>query len=383
MAIVQEQNETIVTNGNNANGNANEHFSNQHVDFSIPGTANITDGWADMSAPVGRIFANGDVTITLLPSVQNASIIANGQTYINAMDTVAGISGWLNNGGTLLGNAHEDSLYLQVSRLYQGVLSRTPDKAGLEYWADDMVTYDRTLTDAATGFVSSYELTGGNLLSHTAFTSVLYNNVLGREQDGAGFNYWTAQLERRTEELSGDAVRAQAEVLTGFTESDEFKEISKQKIEEALGNMYAGSNTGIAFTIESNPETYVTGTFGADTIYANGRGGTYLLGAGNDTITVTGDDIYADGGTGHDTGWFANGNTILNFNEFTAGDNNYIKFTDGARAFIGASNTVVVSAEGTLQKTDITLGRDNEIYLENLDANQKFTVYTYDDSTLR
>ncbi len=101
-----------------------------------------------------------------------------------------------------------------VFRLYQATLDRAPDEDGLEYWSNRLAM-GTGFTDVVWGFVNSREFqnTYGNT-SNQDFVTLLYENVLARSPDAAGLSDWTGQLE------SGALTRA--EVVRGFSESREF-----------------------------------------------------------------------------------------------------------------------------------------------------------------
>ncbi len=100
-------------------------------------------------------------------------------------------------------------------RLYYAALARLPDYDGLRSWSQALQAGSLTLTQAADQFVASreFQLRQGTL-DNTRFVEQLYRNVLGREADAAGLADWVARLD-------GGASRGT--VLTGFSESDEFK----------------------------------------------------------------------------------------------------------------------------------------------------------------
>ena len=52
----------------------------------------------------------------------------------------------------------------------------------------------------------------GNAISDQSFVSLLYNNILGRDPDQSGFDYWINEIESGT---------SRAEILPGFSESQE------------------------------------------------------------------------------------------------------------------------------------------------------------------
>ncbi|SHE85017.1 Ca2+-binding protein, RTX toxin-related [Lampropedia hyalina DSM 16112] len=85
--------------------------------------------------------------------------------------------------------------------IYLAALGRLPDADGWEYWADEL-REGAELIEIAAGFVQSTEfitrydidVTDQNY-SKTAYVEKLYQNVLGRSADTAGLNYWVQQLE--------------------------------------------------------------------------------------------------------------------------------------------------------------------------------------------
>lgn len=103
----------------------------------------------------------------------------------------------------------------QAYRLYQAAFDRVPDRAGLGDWIDGM---DRGmgLSQVATGFINSAEFKSlyGNNPSNAEFVTLLYDNVLHRAPDTAGYDYWMSGL-------SSGMTREQA--LIGFSESTENK----------------------------------------------------------------------------------------------------------------------------------------------------------------
>jgi serralysin len=78
--------------------------------------------------------------------------------------------------------------------LYLAAFRRVPDASGLDNW----VSYARagnSLQSAADAFVASpeFQLTYGSL-DDTQYVTLLYENVLGRGPDPAGLANWVAQL---------------------------------------------------------------------------------------------------------------------------------------------------------------------------------------------
>jgi hypothetical protein len=83
----------------------------------------------------------------------------------------------------------------QLYRLYEAMFNRTPDAAGMGYWLD-YLDHGGNVNAIATGFVTSTEFTaiyGANATDNT-FVTALYNNVLHRASDQAGLDYWVNAL---------------------------------------------------------------------------------------------------------------------------------------------------------------------------------------------
>nr|WP_308807408.1 DUF4214 domain-containing protein [Pseudoduganella danionis] len=102
----------------------------------------------------------------------------------------------------------------QAYRLYQAAFNRVPDSAGLGYWISAM-DKGMALNDVAALFVSSKEFTDlyGTNPSNTDFLNSMYQNVLHRAGDPAGFAFWLGHMN------AGDVTRS--EMLAYFGESTE------------------------------------------------------------------------------------------------------------------------------------------------------------------
>lgn len=100
----------------------------------------------------------------------------------------------------------------QAYRLYQAAFDRTPDQAGLTYWVSDLDS-GHSLQQVAQGFVDSVEFKQLNpeIDQHSLINS-FYLNVLHRQADQAGFDYWDQQMT--------GGMKAN-EVLISFSESQE------------------------------------------------------------------------------------------------------------------------------------------------------------------
>jgi hypothetical protein len=100
-----------------------------------------------------------------------------------------------------------------IARLYHAAFNRTPDACGLAFWADQWHG-GRPLTDIAAFFVVSGEFLDLGVTDPVDFVTRLYENVLGRQPDPAGLDFWLEQLRQGA---------TWGEVLLGFTQSPEYR----------------------------------------------------------------------------------------------------------------------------------------------------------------
>lgn len=101
----------------------------------------------------------------------------------------------------------------QAYRLYKAALDRVPDAEGLGYWIHALDN-GASLKNVATGFVDSPEFRNNFYGdgSNGTFVTALYNNVLDRAPEQAGYDFWVNALATGT---------SRADVLVGFSESPE------------------------------------------------------------------------------------------------------------------------------------------------------------------
>lgn len=109
-----------------------------------------------------------------------------------------------------------------VTRLYDAAFDRTPDQGGHDYWVGQLAQ-GMSLTEVAARFIDSPEFNSlyGTNPSNQVFVTALYNNVLDRDPDTGGLNWWVDQLET--------GVYNRPRALVGFSESPE--NIAKYELE--------------------------------------------------------------------------------------------------------------------------------------------------------
>ncbi len=187
-----------VSSALNASGGAtNDSFSSASGNNAYDGKGGIdTVLYANSRASYGIVKTEGGFTVSggaELDSLVNIERVrfANGATALD-------IDG---NGG-------------QSYRIYKAAFDRTPDSVGVGFWINAM-DQGQTLRQVAAGFLASNEFTqlyGANADNFT-FVSKLYQNVLHRSADGAGFDFWLNGINNNT--------TSRADVLAYFSESSE------------------------------------------------------------------------------------------------------------------------------------------------------------------
>jgi S-layer protein len=85
-----------------------------------------------------------------------------------------------------------------VIREYQAAFGRVPDQAGLAYWVGEVASNPNALAELSVIFANSAEFNSRYGASATSPASaslvgLLYENVLGRPPDAAGLAYWSSQ----------------------------------------------------------------------------------------------------------------------------------------------------------------------------------------------
>ncbi len=107
----------------------------------------------------------------------------------------------------------------KIYRLYNASFSRFPDKEGLKYWIKKNKSGENTFRQTASSFILSDEFTKtyGETSSNIEYINNLYQNILNRDPDTRGQSYWLGKLD--------EGLESRAELLIGFSESQENKEI--------------------------------------------------------------------------------------------------------------------------------------------------------------
>lgn len=186
-------NDTLVTSGGNdsvTGGDGNDSISTgAGNDTIVSGLGDDTiDGGAGRDA-VTIAGNKADYTVALVDG--QLRVTNNANTTVESKLTNVEFVGF-NNGESVAvaGNETEAT----ILRLYQGVLGRDADKAGADYWIDELNTDGTSLSGFARSFLDSTELNEQGPLTNEQFIDALYSNALGRTAEDAGKAYWLNDL---------------------------------------------------------------------------------------------------------------------------------------------------------------------------------------------
>ena len=100
-------------------------------------------------------------------------------------------------------------------RIYKAAFNRIPDEGGLGYWIGQM-DLGKTLVEVSAGFIDSDEFRAsyGTNPTNGEFLTKVYNNVLGRDPDSGGYDWWVDQLTHNPE-------KTWDKVMADFSEGSE------------------------------------------------------------------------------------------------------------------------------------------------------------------
>ena len=111
----------------------------------------------------------------------------------------------------------KDDVTGRMFRLYNAAFARFPDADGLKYWIEKNASGENSNRVVAQSFLASAEFAEryGSDVTNEKYVETLYVNVLGRNSDIAGYNYWVGNLN--------NGIETRYEALLGFAESAENK----------------------------------------------------------------------------------------------------------------------------------------------------------------
>lgn len=125
-----------------------------------------------------------------------------------------------------------------VTSLYIDLLERTPDKNGHQYWVDALTSRSMTQEQVTQSFIESAEYRAGLSKSvplSESFVTSLYIGLLDRTPDKDGHQYWIDAL------ISGSMTQEQ--VAQSFLESNEYRDRSSDSLPltETIQTLYSNA----------------------------------------------------------------------------------------------------------------------------------------------
>ncbi|MFZ6653669.1 DUF4214 domain-containing protein [Undibacterium sp. TJN19] len=249
----------------------------------------------------------------------------------------------------------------QISRLYLAAFNRIPDYDGFLFWMGVHRNGGAT-NQIAQVFAQSQEFVSkyGADLSNAQFLDLIYQNVLGRNADAAGRDYWVQQME---------AGMPRGEILNQFAQSPEFQSTAATKVYASvvyttlIGRMPTAAEAAIA---PSNVEQLVLKVAQGSEVAPVLGSITYSATAFNEkqlndggivntiTLTVTGDTF--KGNVGASLGKITNVPTGLTASLTKTTDNTATLMLTGF-ATANASINNVSNLTVTLDNTSFTGGK--------------------------
>ncbi len=150
------------------------------------------------------------------PVVTNPDQGSTCESSSNPVQANASCSFYTPSDATHLGSMTTDPVGGQVFRLYVAYFSRVPDKAGFDFWLNQVNTGQMSMREISAFFADSTEFNATyGQISNFQFTNLVYQNVLCRNPDDTGYSFWLNNLDI--------GAMNRGEVMLFFSDSTEFR----------------------------------------------------------------------------------------------------------------------------------------------------------------
>jgi len=116
----------------------------------------------------------------------------------------------------------------QAFRVYKAAFNREPDQGGLGFWIAQMDS-GMNMVEVAARFIDSNEFRAmyGTSPTDEQYLTKVYQNVLGRNPEPTGYNWWLNEIRTNPE-------KTRAKVLADFSESAENKVGTAQLVGQGI-----------------------------------------------------------------------------------------------------------------------------------------------------
>lgn len=239
--------------------------------FTIAITALHGCGGGDLPAPAVRPVVAAAIDPVFFQNGKLSYVISRTGTGYNVADKTSGVVVAVSSGTPKLVFADSAVLFDptgtagQAYRLYQAAFHRSADMFGLGYWIS-VLESGASLTAVAAGFLNSAEFSTTAALDNRSFVQALYRNVLLRDGESSGVDFWTDHLD--AQHLS------RADVLAQFSESAENHTNIDPSVQQGITYVPRGLSglTAPDEPIEPACQTTLSGVVGSSHTYSASAG---------------------------------------------------------------------------------------------------------------
>lgn len=169
------------------------------------------------------IHDNGDGTYTVTDGVF--------EDTLSEVEQISFSDGNMSVGYAIEIRSHQE----EIARFYNALFERDPDEGGLSYWVNNLADPTiggggSTIQDIAQAFTQSAEFQAlyGSDVSNGDFVNLLYQNILHRSADQAGYEYWLNEINETNDRGS---------TIVGFSNSVEYEIETASAIDNFLANV--------------------------------------------------------------------------------------------------------------------------------------------------
>ncbi|WP_336488157.1 DUF4214 domain-containing protein [Methylobacterium nigriterrae] len=207
----------------------------------------------------------------------NRIVLDDGQGHVSTLANVNVVQ--FSNGSTFVKASTADEAV--IARMYEAVLNRTADSAGIYGWWDAYNSGQLSLKQVADSFLGSAEAQThgfGPSMDTTSFLTNLYQNLLGRSPDTAGLAYWSNALN--------SGAMSRADVLIGLTASTEGATTNSDSVLFSTVSGAGQDHTPHNFDVIPDGSQTVSGGAGFDVVNFGGNKAEFTTSLDVDRVTV-------------------------------------------------------------------------------------------------
>jgi hypothetical protein len=164
-----------------------------------------------------------------------------------------------------------------MTALYERVLHRAPETSGLNFWVEHFRPAGQEI-GVSVIFLTSQEYTNSHP-DYTSFVDGLYRDVLQREPDASGRQFWISSLSQ------GSANRAQAARVFVETEASMLQKLPAPQGSVTNAAVTVGTGTGAWSGNQANIALVLNNNSAAQVSITVSGSGTYVLNENNPTTS--------------------------------------------------------------------------------------------------